>query len=200
MKTVAMLLLMTSIAAAQPKPDKARAREFYYKGTQHYNLGEWNEALDAFKEAYRSYPEPSFLYNLAQCYRQVHNFDQAALMYRSYIREAPNADNVADARKLLAEMEKAVQEQHASQPPTGTKAPAGEKPASETSVVKAQTSPTPILVSSPPPPAKQSSRGWVWGVVIGSVAVVGIGLGVGLGVGLSGSHAPSASFGTWNLQ
>ena len=65
--------------------------------------------------------------------------------------------------------------------------------------VEPKASPAPVVVVQPPPqlpppPPKKKTPTWVWGVVGGAVAAVGIGLGVGLGVGLSGNTYPSSAY------
>jgi tetratricopeptide (TPR) repeat protein len=108
--------LVPSNAFASPTTE-AKAR--YDSGTGHYNLAEYKEALQDFKEAYRLIRHPALIFNIAQCYRQLNDPDQAVIFYRAFRREAPNAPNRADIDRLIGEMERAVQEKRASQPPTG---------------------------------------------------------------------------------
>ncbi len=67
---LAALLLATAgpVWAEDPKQE-AKAR--YTTGQSHYNLNEFKEALQDFKEAYRLFPDPVFLFNVAQCERQL---------------------------------------------------------------------------------------------------------------------------------
>jgi tetratricopeptide (TPR) repeat protein len=83
------------------------AKALFESGTSHYNLNEFDEALRDFKEAYRIRPDPVFLFNIAQCYRQLGDPKAAASFYRSYRRELPNAPNRAEVDRLIDEMDRA---------------------------------------------------------------------------------------------
>ncbi|NOK19354.1 tetratricopeptide repeat protein [Corallococcus carmarthensis] len=83
-----------------------QAREKFSEGNLAYDLGEFDRALKAFSEAYRLKPLPAFLFNIAQCHRQLNNPSRAAFFYRRYLSlsqgEPANADVV---RELIAEMD-----------------------------------------------------------------------------------------------
>ncbi|MBN8229435.1 tetratricopeptide repeat protein [Corallococcus macrosporus] len=83
-----------------------QAREKFSEGNLAYDLGEFDRALKAFSEAYRLKPLPAFLFNIAQCHRQLNNPSRAAFFYRRYLAlsqgEPANADVV---RELIAEMD-----------------------------------------------------------------------------------------------
>ncbi|WP_375756338.1 tetratricopeptide repeat protein [Corallococcus exercitus] len=91
----------TATAAAEEQ-----AREKFSEGNLAYDLGEFDRALKAFSEAYRLKPLPAFLFNIAQCHRQLNNPSRAAFFYRRYLalsqEEPANADVV---RELVAEMD-----------------------------------------------------------------------------------------------
>lgn len=82
------------------------AREKFSEGNLAYDLGEFDRALKAFSEAYRLKPLPAFLFNIAQCHRQLNNPSRASFFYRRYLSlsqgEPANADVV---RELVAEMD-----------------------------------------------------------------------------------------------
>ncbi|NOK31832.1 tetratricopeptide repeat protein [Corallococcus exercitus] len=83
-----------------------QAREKFSEGNLAYDLGEFDRALKAFSEAYRLKPLPAFLFNIAQCHRQLNSPSRAAFFYRRYLalsqEEPANADVV---RELIAEMD-----------------------------------------------------------------------------------------------
>ncbi|MBN8469982.1 tetratricopeptide repeat protein [Corallococcus exiguus] len=83
-----------------------QAREKFSEGNLAYDLGEFDRALKAFSEAYRLKPLPAFLFNIAQCHRQLNNPSRASFFYRRYLSlsqgEPANADVV---RELVAEMD-----------------------------------------------------------------------------------------------
>ena len=67
MRCIAIVAVVVALAPSAHAEDKQKAREAYERATQDYDLGEYKEALDAFKEAYRNFEDPAFLFNIAQC-------------------------------------------------------------------------------------------------------------------------------------
>jgi tetratricopeptide (TPR) repeat protein len=101
-------------AAGQARPPgvEAQAREKFFEGNLAYDLAEFRKALVAYTEAYRLMPLPGFLFNIAQCHRQLDNPERAAFFYRRYLalsEEEPA--NAALVHELIAEMEMAVQKE-----------------------------------------------------------------------------------------
>ncbi|MCY1044615.1 tetratricopeptide repeat protein [Corallococcus sp. bb12-1] len=102
------------VAAEAPtaSSSEAQAREKFSEGNLAYDLGEFDRGLKAFSEAYRLKPLPAFLFNIAQCQRQLNNPSRAAFFYRRYLalssEEPANADVV---RELIAEMDNKVRVQ-----------------------------------------------------------------------------------------
>src|SRR5689334_21971491 len=72
------------IASAQPVDNQAAAEEAYTKGDTAYNLGRYDEAAEWFTKAYESWPQPEFLYNIAQSYRLGGNCKQALHFYKRF--------------------------------------------------------------------------------------------------------------------
>jgi tetratricopeptide (TPR) repeat protein len=191
-----LLAVLLHIAAAAQADGRDVARQRFKEGSQHYDLGEYKEALAAFKDAYREYEDPSFLFNIAQCYRQLGDKDQAVRLFRTFIAKLPDAPNRDEVRATIATLQDAIDRERAarSAPPTGTMPPSSEaaamSPASEpapTAAVTRADHPTPVY-----------KKWWLWTLV--GVVVVGAAVGTGVGVAAAGSH-PSASttFGTFKF-
>jgi tetratricopeptide (TPR) repeat protein len=120
-------------AAASPDARTRAARAHFESGVAHYNLDEFAAALSEFTEAYRLKPDPSFLFNIAQCHRRLGEADAAVDFYRKYLRNFPDPPNRADVERLIADLRARKTDQDAAASP----APA----------------PTPTLAPAPPPPA-----------------------------------------------
>lgn len=88
-----------------------RAKVLFAQGNQHYNLGEFAQALEQYKRAYRAKPLPAFLFNIAQCHRKLGQHQEAVAMYQSYLAGVPNAQNKTMVESLIAESKTAVAEQ-----------------------------------------------------------------------------------------
>jgi tetratricopeptide (TPR) repeat protein len=87
-----------------------RARDQFFKGQKAYAAGEYEKALAAFSEAYGLQPVPGFLFDIAQCHRQLGNYERAAVFYQQYLELSPSKENVATVRALLAEARTAERE------------------------------------------------------------------------------------------
>jgi tetratricopeptide (TPR) repeat protein len=181
-----------SHAAATPT-ERTQARDVFRRAQQHYKLAEYVEALDAFKEAYRLIEDPSLLFNIAQCYRQLNKKEEALRFYRTYLHDAGKAGIDHGTEQIVASLEQAIKEEQAARnaqpqatleqppPPVLTPAP-NEAPATAVLV-------TPAVRTADKPPVYR--RWWLWTTV---AAVVVVGVGVGLGVGLTRTPAaPSVS-------
>src|SRR4051812_24789005 len=110
----------TSVATTASADDKEAARAAYTEGKRHYDLGEFAEALTAFKKAYLNYEEPVFIFNIAQCYRQLGQRAEAVRSYRSFLRNYPNAPNRATVERIIGEQESAMAAEPQSTVPATT--------------------------------------------------------------------------------
>jgi tetratricopeptide (TPR) repeat protein len=144
----------TAWAAADINKSEAKAR--FATGQSHYNLNEYSEALREFKEAYRLYPDPVFLYNAGQCERQLGHPEEAIRFYRSFLREQPKAPNRQEVQNKISELEDALKNKPAEPPPSLPLEPA--KPVTtpvEPAVAPGPPMPTPATAttSAAPPTA-----------------------------------------------
>jgi hypothetical protein len=141
-------------------------------------MGAYDVALERFKAAFLELPDPAFLFNIAQCQRQLKQYDAAERSYRSYLREAsPISDEM---RRQVERLIDDVVVARAEPPPTPPP-PSPTPPAAAESVV-----PPVALAASPEalPPARPRRRTILWATLGGvgaAVAVVAIVLGVTLG-------------------
>jgi tetratricopeptide (TPR) repeat protein len=117
---------VASRAYAQPDPapasspdnavgafDTSKVEAVYERGTKHYDLGEFDAAAAAFKEAYALMPDPTFLFNIGQAYRQANKCSDARTAYKSYLRNLPDADNRQKVEQFLVELDACVAREEA---------------------------------------------------------------------------------------
>jgi tetratricopeptide (TPR) repeat protein len=188
----ALLLVVTTTATAKPVDPKAvQARQLFESGTAHYNLGEYDKALVSFQDGYRIKQDPALLFNIGQCQRQLGQYEDAARVFRAYLRESSNPVNREEVQKLIGDMDRMAAERAAQKQPTGTTPPEGDTASKKGEVA---------VVTPLPPPAPEHKRKqptWVW-VTVGIAAAVVAGTAVGLGVGLSQhAGAPDSTLGTF---
>lgn len=120
------VILVWSAAAAMADSNADEAKRLYALGNQHFALAEYEPAVNAFKEAYRLKEDPAFLYNIAQCYRQMRGQEENAIrLYRSFLQRVPNTPNRDEVERKIAELERAIAEAaaHAPQQPPQQPAP-----------------------------------------------------------------------------
>ncbi len=183
--------------------DRARARAAFKTASQHYNLGEFEQALASFREAYRYVDDPSFLFNIAQCERQLGHKKEAVREYHAYLNNAPpTIANRDEIKQLMTQLEKEIAEEQntAKMPPTTvTQPPPPVGPVTMTAndpttpPPATTTAPAETLTASAPPPAERKpayKKWWVW-TIVGGVVVAGAA--AGLAVGLTPKSTPVAS-------
>ena len=183
---LSLVLLLSGLARAETP--KIVAKQRFESGTKHFDLGEYQLALEDFKESYRLQSDPVFLYNIAQCYRLLKVPVEAVRFYRSYLRRLPSADNRSEVEQKIAALQSAIdaQERAAKVPPDHMLPLSKESSSSPTSVSSA------ALTSETEKKTPVYKKWWLWTAVVGGAAAIA--LGVGLGVGLTRSNSNGSSF------
>ncbi len=104
--------------------DMATARQKFSAGERAYNLGEFDKAVSLFKEAYEAEPDPAFLFNIAQSYRQAGDCKEAVFFYKRYlalkqndIKKPLRPEVKAEVEKRIVELEECMRRELASRPP-----------------------------------------------------------------------------------
>jgi tetratricopeptide (TPR) repeat protein len=176
-----VVLLASTALAAPANPNREKARALYNSATTHYNLSEYADALKDFKETYRLVSDPVLLFNIAQCHRQLRQYEEAAAFYRAYRRENPDASNREEVDRLIVQMDAAIAEKRAQQPPTGTlPARAEPSPAPVVAPPPAPVAANTLTAAPPEKPRPVYKKGWFWGVVVVGAAVVATGVALGV--------------------
>jgi tetratricopeptide (TPR) repeat protein len=101
--------LLVLAAVAQPAraegDPKAAARAHFKRAEAAFNLGKFEEALAAYQAAYETKPLPGFLFNIAQCHRNLNDYDQAIFSFKKYLKLEPEASNKESVERLIEELE-----------------------------------------------------------------------------------------------
>jgi tetratricopeptide (TPR) repeat protein len=114
MRTVLAALVIAALGgvahgqSGDAPTDEEKAKVLFDEGTRHYNLAEYAEAIERYKEAYRLLPDPLFLFNIGQAYRQDNDCAHARTFYKSYLRNAPDAYNREKVEQRIVEMEACI--------------------------------------------------------------------------------------------
>jgi tetratricopeptide (TPR) repeat protein len=155
---LALVLALAALFAAAPAgaddADTRAAKKHFQKGQKLFDLGRFDDALVEYEAAYQRKPLPGFLYNIAQCHRNLGNLKQAIFGFRNYLRQVPAAANRDAVLELIDELEAEQRERE-------------ERAERE----RAERAPP------PPPPRRRApfyKRGWFWGgVAVVTAAAVG---------------------------
>jgi Tetratricopeptide repeat len=111
------ILLVPALAWAEPRT----AEDWYKEGENQYNLGNFDKAIEAFKEGFRLEPNESkkavYLFNVAQSYRQANDCKNAQFFYKRFLALKDN-DTVKplspktrkDVEERINELEACVQQ------------------------------------------------------------------------------------------
>jgi tetratricopeptide (TPR) repeat protein len=203
----ALCLLMATCVALLPyaahagPAEDAKAKALFKDGEKEYNGGNFQAALEKYQQAYDLSPLPGFLFNEAQCYRQLGNFERASFMYGRFIDlSKPKAPNVEMAAKLRTEMDEKQAEKIAADKKAADEAEAkrvADAKAAEDAKAKDAplatnlTPPPPVDLTPPPPPPEEKpvyKSGVFWTlVIVGALAVAG---GVTAGVLVAKNQGP----------
>lgn len=97
--------LVVCCGARNGYADLVKATEHFDKGTRLYQVGEYAQALEEFKAGHIAEPDPSFIYNIAQCHRQLGHTKEAAVIYRRFLALDPTTSLHADVERKIAELE-----------------------------------------------------------------------------------------------
>ncbi|MDB4981483.1 MAG: Tetratricopeptide repeat domain protein [Myxococcales bacterium] len=180
-----------SAAAPAGIDDAKEARRLFQRAELSFNLGKFEDALADYQSAYQAKPLTGFLFNIAQCYRNLGNWERARFFYRRYLTLAPRSPNRHQVEDLVAEMTGRLEKQQATLPlGTSGVAAAPSEPAIVTAppvtppaaVVPAlpqpSVAPAPssaLVVSRPPAPERKPvyKRWWFW-TGVGALVVGGV--------------------------
>ena len=158
------LVLAANTALAQPSPQqKQLAQEHFAKATIAYNLGRFDEAIADFTKAYEVWPQPAFLYNIAQAHRLAGRCKDALYFYKRFraLMERGDANPLRPERR--EELDRFINELSdcaartdamAQRPPDTI-----EKPVS--SPAPAESAPTEAVTQPKSPAAVESANGEV---------------------------------------
>jgi tetratricopeptide (TPR) repeat protein len=91
-------------AEAPTSEPRTRARALFKQGQLHYSLGEYQQAIAHFREAYQLSAEPALLFDIAQAQRLGGNCPAALEIYRHFVRLAAGSPHAAEAVARIDEL------------------------------------------------------------------------------------------------
>jgi tetratricopeptide (TPR) repeat protein len=168
---VLAVLACVRVAHADDAAMKAAKRHFD-RGEKLFALGKFDEALDQYQQAFDAKPIPAFLFNIAQCHRNLGDYDAAIFSFKKYLQLEPEAPNREKVEELIQELEDKKAEADTERLGLGKRG-----------------DPTPPVENPGGKPVY--TRWWFWT----GIAVVGVGAGVGVYALTQRSNAPTTDLG-----
>jgi tetratricopeptide (TPR) repeat protein len=92
-----------SSSRAAPTRNEKEARAHFQRAEKSFSVGRFREALASYEAAYKALPLPAFVFNIAQCHRNLGQPERAVFFYRRYLAVDPNPPNRALVEELIAE-------------------------------------------------------------------------------------------------
>lgn len=76
----------------------------YKRGQRYFDVGEFGQAIEAFKRAYELSGAPELIFNLAQAHRLAGDYQAAQREYATYLRLRPDSPYRKTVERLLSEL------------------------------------------------------------------------------------------------
>jgi tetratricopeptide (TPR) repeat protein len=157
------------------KVDRKRVREArhaFEAGKKAYNIGDFDKAIELWKEGYELKDDPIFLYNIAQAYRQKGDPAKSIFYYKGYLRELPAAKNRGEVEEKMADLQRQIEdaERAAAPPPPPEPTPA---PVPAPVEVKADSQALAPMPDDAPRPGKGMRIGGLVSMGVGAAALAG---------------------------
>lgn len=105
-----VLLLGASPGARAGGADKAASRKSFERAELLYRQARFRQALAAYKKAMSFYRHPAYLFNIAQCHRQLREYTKARFYYKLFLSESADTPNRAEVERFIGTMELKIAE------------------------------------------------------------------------------------------
>lgn len=116
---VGLLFLLSKATLAQTDDDISRAKVLFKKAEVHFSVGEFEQALELYRQAYKAKQLSAFLFNIAQCNRYLGRYKEAIFFYKRYLAQEPGTPHRSQVEAFIKECE----ERLAAMPPPETLQP-----------------------------------------------------------------------------
>ena len=100
------------IAHAQPDSDSGKkkssskkAKKHFRQGQRMFAMGRFRKALASYEKAYSLSKHPDILFNIAQCYRNLGDYESAIYHFETYLEKKPEADNREAVLELIDKLD-----------------------------------------------------------------------------------------------
>ncbi|MGE0868358.1 MAG: tol-pal system YbgF family protein [Kofleriaceae bacterium] len=218
LRALVPLVLLGGIAHAQPKPapplpaqppatDAAEAA--YREGRRLYDLREFAQAIEKFKEAYRLRGDAAALFNIAQSYRLLGDCPNAHAYYTTFARNYPK-ERPEIVQQFIAELSPCAKPSAAAPsapaapkpaPPSPSRQPATPPTVATAAPASSQPAPSPravALSSSAREPGSPGRTLRISGIAVTGLGAVAVGAGIYFGFAARSKSKDLNSSSVWD--
>jgi tetratricopeptide (TPR) repeat protein len=103
-RSIAFIALLAAASPASAQTDEAAARAHSEAGRAHASAQRFEEAYAEFEAGYALSARPAFLFNMAECMRQLGRTEEARRDYERYLDVDPRGALAEMARARLGEL------------------------------------------------------------------------------------------------
>lgn len=124
MRRLVAAVLALALGAPGVLADPETSRTLYQAGKRKYQLGDYDRAIELFKQAYEEQPAPAYIYNIAQAYRLKGDCPHALRRYREFLAAKPGGALRGRVQGYITQLEAKCKAPAASkgEPPSGSEA------------------------------------------------------------------------------
>jgi hypothetical protein len=176
------LILIVSLVLAGESDvalaDPAKATAYFERGTRLYQVGDYGQAIEQFKAGHIEEPDASFVFNIAQCHRQLGHTNEALIAYRRFLTMDPETSLRADVERKIAALEEQLKREARVVPPIENRASV------RSPIVRPASRPVDLAARSPTaqPPSKPGVTWRRWPLWLGGATLAFAGSATILGV------------------
>jgi hypothetical protein len=127
------------------------ARRHFDSGVAYLEESDYDNALKAFQKAYELSKRPEILLNVATVHERRSDLPAAVAALKGYLEAAPQGQHAETVKLRIQNLEKRLQEQAASAPPTPVEPPAAPPPPPAATEKPAVPPPAPAKPHQPEP-------------------------------------------------
>jgi len=111
-RACALLLILLAPTLARADGAEDVAKQHNARAKQLFTLGMFRQAAGEYRAAYDTKPLPAYLFNLAQCYKQLptdQDLRQAVFHFKMYLIKAPDSPMREGIDREIAKLEKELE-------------------------------------------------------------------------------------------
>ncbi|HSD88635.1 MAG TPA: tetratricopeptide repeat protein [Kofleriaceae bacterium] len=155
---------------------QSKADVLFEKGQANFQGGQFQAAIELFKQAYDLVRDPVYLFNIAQSYRKVGDCLAAFDYYNRYLGESPKAENRDKVNQWLREMQPCV-EQRQKEQEAARRGEEAEQARQQELLRRQREAARPVEVE-----VDRGKPFRITGLALGGVGIVGLAVGITYGI------------------